>query len=95
VSRQDKAQSQRRGDSKAGAPWSGIRAPKPKAKKGSRPNPIGFLSEVRTELRKVHWPSVDETKNYSLVVLVTLLLMISYIGVLDWLFQQASTYIFK
>ena len=46
-----------------------------------------FLREVRAELRKVAWPSRAETTNYSIVVLVTVVLLTAMIYGLDWVFS--------
>ena len=52
-----------------------------------RTPPIQFLREVRGELRKVAWPSRDETINYSIVVLATIVVLTAMIYGLDWLFS--------
>ena len=52
-----------------------------------RTSPIQFLREVRSELRKVAWPSRSETVNYSIVVLVTIVVLGTIIYGLDWLFS--------
>ena len=52
-----------------------------------RTSPTQFLREVRSELRKVAWPSRSETINYSIVVLVTIVVLGSMIYGLDWLFS--------
>ena len=46
-----------------------------------------FLREVRGELRKVAWPSRAETVNYSIVVLVTVVVLTAMIYGLDWVFS--------
>ena len=51
-----------------------------------------FLREVRGELRKVVWPSRSETINYSIVVLVTVVVLTRVIYGLDWVF---STFILE
>jgi preprotein translocase subunit SecE len=51
-----------------------------------RTSPVQFLREVRGELRKVAWPSRDETVNYSIVVLFTIVLLGAFIYGLDWVF---------
>ncbi len=43
-----------------------------------------FVRETRGELRKVAWPTRTEVRNYSIVVLVTLIILISLIFVLDY-----------
>ena len=57
-----------------------------------RTSPTQFLREVRGELRKVAWPSRDETVNYSIVVLVTVVVLTAMIYGLDWVF---STFILE
>jgi preprotein translocase subunit SecE len=57
-----------------------------------RTSPGQFLREVRGELRKVAWPSRSETINYSIVVLVTIVVLGAIIYGLDWLF---STFILE
>ena len=57
-----------------------------------RTSPGQFLREVRGELRKVAWPSRAETVNYSIVVLVTVVVLTAMIYGLDWVF---STFILE
>lgn len=45
-----------------------------------------FLKEVFTELKKVSWPSRQETLRYTLIVLITLLLLGMFLGGIDFLF---------
>ena len=52
-----------------------------------RTPPVQFVREVRGELRKVVWPSRDETINYSIVVLVTVVVLTAMIYGLDWVFS--------
>ncbi len=60
----------------------------------SRVGPVQFLREVRGELRKVSWPRRDEVVNYSIVVLVVLVLLTTAIGLLDWGFSEAILKLF-
>ena len=46
-------------------------------------------------MRKVAWPTKAETINYSLVVLVTLIVVICMIFVLDYVFAGAARFLFK
>lgn len=64
---------------------------KPKEK---RTSPRQFLREVQGELRKVVWPTKDETINYSLVVIVTLVVLTSLIFAVDWVFSEAVLRLF-
>ena len=52
-----------------------------------RTSPAQFSREVRSELRKVSWPTKPEVINYSIVVLVTVFAMTIFIGLLDWVFS--------
>jgi preprotein translocase subunit SecE len=47
-----------------------------------------FLKEVRQELRKVDWPSRRELISYTVVVLVTVVVMTSFVFFLDLLFSK-------
>ncbi|RMH81412.1 MAG: preprotein translocase subunit SecE [Actinomyces sp.] len=53
-----------------------------------RTSPVEFLREVRAELRKVAWPTRSETINYSIVVLVTIIVLTALIAGLDWVFSK-------
>ena len=53
-----------------------------------------FLRETRGELRKVAWPTRLEVRNYSIVVLVTLILLISLIFVLDYACSKSVLFLF-
>lgn len=64
-----------------------------------RGNPISstreFVRETRGELRKVAWPTRDEVRSYSLVVLFTLVLLISLIFVLDYGASKSILFLFN
>ena len=60
-----------------------------------RTTPFGYLKEIRTELRKVSWPTRSEVRNYSTVVLVTLLVMLALIFALDYGFSFVTEFLFK
>lgn len=48
----------------------------------ARPNPIEFIQQVRTETRKVAWPTQRETVMTAvMVVIMTTLLGIFFLGV--------------
>jgi|AntRauTorckE6833_2_1112554.scaffolds.fasta_scaffold01114_2 preprotein translocase subunit SecE len=42
-----------------------------------------FLKKVRLELRKVNWPSRKDLQSYTIVVLITVIVLIAFIGVID------------
>ena len=47
-----------------------------------------FYRETIAELRKVSWPTRSEAINLTRVVLVVIVLMSSFLGILDYLFTQ-------
>jgi preprotein translocase subunit SecE len=68
--------------------------PSPERTSG-RVRPREFLHEVNVELRKVVWPTRQETINYSSVVLVTLAVLMALIFGLDYGFSDLSNFLFK
>jgi preprotein translocase subunit SecE len=67
-------------------------AAKPKSERtGARQ----FLHEVNGELRKVAWPTRSETLNYSLIVLVSLIVLTTFIFGVDWVFSQLVLKLFN
>ena len=49
----------------------------------------GFLSEVRTEMQKVTWPTREELMGSTGVVLTTMLILSVFIGVADFFLSNA------
>jgi preprotein translocase subunit SecE len=47
-----------------------------------------FLKEVRQELKKVLWPTRKELVTYTIVVLVTVVVLTSYVFGLDVVFSK-------
>lgn len=47
---------------------------------------IGFLGEVKTELKKVNWPSRKETLKYALLIFGLSLFVAIYLWILDYIF---------
>ncbi len=45
---------------------------------------MGYLRDVRTEMRRVVWPSRPEVMNLSVVVITTLLIFVVMVFVFDW-----------
>lgn len=43
-----------------------------------------YFKESREELKKVSWPSREETTKYALIVIVLCLIMAAFFGGLDW-----------
>jgi preprotein translocase subunit SecE len=50
-----------------------------------------FFGEVKTELKKVTWPSKGEVKNTTIVVILTTVFFGFYLWGLDVLFTQIMT----
>ena len=44
-----------------------------------------FLREVKQELRKVTWPTKEDTLRYSLMVVIASLIVAAYLGGLDYI----------
>ena len=70
----------------------GRRPPVPERKK--RVGPRQFLREVRQELRKVAWPSRRELFAYTMVVLVSVVILTSYVFGLDFLISKGILVVF-
>ena len=60
-----------------------------------RTGPVQFAGEVRSELRKVSWPTRTEVINYSIVVLITVVLLTIFIGLIDWVFATFVLELFE
>ena len=69
-----------------------VPAPARQDEKEGRTGPRQFLKEVRGELRKVAWPTRSEIINYSVIVLVAVLVMMALIGIIDYV---ASEFVLK
>ncbi len=97
MNRQQKRMLQRQGQlGSDGAPVARKRtappAPKPKEE---RTTPAQFLREVRGELRKVAWPTRAEVVNYSIIVLVAVVILTAYVAVLDYGFGEVLLKLFE
>ena len=60
-----------------------------------RTPPRQFLKEVRQELKKVNWPTRTELFAYFVVVLVSVVVLTSYVFGLDFLFSKAVLRVFS
>ena len=54
-----------------------------------------FVREVRAELSKVSWPTREELRDSTLVVIVTVLIVAAYIGVIDRLLGLGMGLLFR
>lgn len=50
-----------------------------------------FFKQVKNEMKKVHWPNKDELSSYTLVVVITVVVLIAFIGVIDVIFTNVIT----
>ena len=55
-----------------------------------KPNSFDYLSEVVVELRKVTWPSLDETKRSTVIVIVFTILLSAYLAVFDQIWKYLT-----
>ena len=69
--------------------------PPPKPPAEERTRPMQFVREVRSELRKVAWPTLSETVNYSIIVLVAVVLLTAYVAFLDYGFGDLLVKLFS
>ncbi len=53
-----------------------------------------FLSEVVAELKKVYWPSRQETIAFTGVVLVVVTFIAAYLGLVDWVLSLLLGFVF-
>jgi preprotein translocase subunit SecE len=71
------------------------RQPRPTApERRKRVGPGQFLREVRQELKKVAWPSRKELLAYTTVVLVSVVVLTSFVFGLDFLIARAVLLMF-
>jgi len=61
---------------------------KTKAKAKKRNAVSRYIRDTRSELKKVNWPSKQETWRLTQIVLVVTVSMAIFLGVMDWLFSK-------
>lgn len=54
-----------------------------------------FLLEVWAELHKVQWPSWNEARSFTVVVLTAVMAVAAYIGILDWIFTRVFQFLYR
>ncbi|HTN99809.1 MAG TPA: preprotein translocase subunit SecE [Microthrixaceae bacterium] len=69
------------------------RAPATQRLKSERTKPRQFVREVRSELKKVSWPTRDVVIRYSIIVFVALVLFTSFVFGVDFLFERLFHFI--
>jgi preprotein translocase subunit SecE len=60
----------------------------------ARTRPSEFLRQVRAELKKVAWPSRHELVSYTIVVLVSVVVLTSFVFGLDFFFSKVVLRVF-
>jgi len=56
---------------------------------------FNFLKEVKSEVKRITWPSKDETKKAFIAVIVFTLMYTILVGGLDFIFESLFKIIFK
>jgi preprotein translocase subunit SecE len=51
---------------------------------------IKYFQETRAELRKVTWPTRDEAKNLTMIIVAVTVVMATFLGFLDFIFQEVA-----
>jgi preprotein translocase subunit SecE len=60
-----------------------------------RTGPVKYLREVREEMRKVAWPKWPEIRRYSIIVLITVVVVTAFVGGFDALFGILSGWLYN
>ena len=60
-----------------------------------RTSPLQYIREVRDEMRKVAWPKWPEVRRYSIIVLITVVVITAFVGGLDAVFGILSGWLYK
>ena len=95
MNREQKRMLQRQGEVDAeGEPVRERRQPQQASHNEARAGFPHFAREVRSELRKVVWPTRSETTNYTVVVVITIVAITAIVAGLDWLFSQSVLELF-
>ena len=96
MNRETKRMLQRQGQLGAdGAPARAKPQPRPAPRPvKERTSPRQYLREVRGELRKVAWPTKEEVTRYSVIVLITVVVLGAFIFVLDYAFAKSVFFLF-
>ena len=70
------------------------RQPSSASPTAERAGPTQFVGEVRSELKKVIWPTRSEIVNYSIVVFITIVILTAIIAGLDWILGEGVLRLF-
>jgi preprotein translocase subunit SecE len=96
MNRETKRMLQRQGQLGAdGAPTRTKPQPRPAPRPvKERTTPRQYLREVRGELRKVAWPTKEEVARYSVIVLITVVVLTTFIFLLDYAFAKGVFFLY-
>jgi len=96
MNRETKRMLQRQGQLGAdGAPTRTKPQPRPAPRPvKERTTPRQYLREVRGELRKVAWPTEEEVARYSVIVLITVVVLTTFIFLLDYAFAKGVFFLY-
>lgn len=78
-----------------GNPVATPREARPPGKPEERVGVVQYGREVKTELRRVHWPTRNEVINYTIVVIITLIIMTALIAGFDLAFGEGVLWILE
>jgi len=56
-------------------------------------SPVVYVQEVIQELKKVSWPSLAQTRNMTILVIVVSVLVGLYVGGLDFAFSRLIAFL--
>lgn len=56
---------------------------------------VAYFRDVRVEMSKVTWPTREDLKSHTVVVLMFLALLAAVVGVLDQIFQRLMLLLFS
>ena len=59
------------------------------------PSPVQFVREVLAELKKVTWPTKQETLKLTVVVIAISVIVGAFIGALDTMFLRITGFFFR
>ncbi|MDQ3751675.1 MAG: preprotein translocase subunit SecE [Actinomycetota bacterium] len=93
MNRQYKRMMQKQESAQKGAPRPAVKSAAAAAQKKRTP-PLQFFREVMAELKKVAWPTRQEVVAYSIVVLVSAVVIAAIIFVMDFVFTKAVLALF-
>lgn len=57
--------------------------------------PMKFFSDVNQEMSKVSWPTYEELKESTIIVIILSLLLVVFIFAADWMLTEIIKFIFR